>query len=168
MTVCRTHNDPSPGPSCFTVTAEMSLQLCSYIYFLSFLLVLFASSITNIDSSHVLYIIAPKQDRVYARGHSKFVAPSARLVIGFDDEYDAEFVPPSTATPSRDARATRATPKKVVSGVVIASQSDEERSLTDTPSGSATQEERASGSFGVSWSEEASNSAEVPIPTTDT
>ena len=59
-----------------------------------------------------------------------------------------------------------ATPKTVASGVVTASQSDEERILTGTPSGSATNEERASGSLGKSWSEEASGSAEVSTPVT--
>ena len=54
----------------------------------------------------------------------------------------------------------------MASGVVTASQSDEERTLTGTPSGSATNEERASGSLGVSWSEEASGSAEVPVSAT--
>ena len=54
----------------------------------------------------------------------------------------------------------------MASGVVTASQSDEERTLTGTPSGSATNEEGASGSLGVSWSEEASGFAEVPAPTT--
>ena len=52
------------------------------------------------------------------------------------------------------------------SSVVTASQSDEERTLTGTPSGSATNEEGASGSLGVSWSEEASGFAEVLAPTT--
>ena len=52
------------------------------------------------------------------------------------------------------------------SGVVTFSQSDEERTLTGTPSGSATHEEGVSGSLGVSWSEEASGSAEVPAPAT--
>ena len=82
--------------------------------------------------------MAPKQDQVYARGHLKSVAPSARLVIGSDDELDLEYVPPGTTTPLRAARASRATPKKVASGVVAASQSDEERTLTSTPSGSVT------------------------------
>ncbi|XP_027767504.1 LOW QUALITY PROTEIN: myristoylated alanine-rich C-kinase substrate-like, partial [Solanum pennellii] len=109
--------------------------------------------------------MAPKQDRIYASGRSKSVAPSACMVIGSDDERDPEYVPPGTSTPSRAARAPRATPKKVASGVVTASQSDEERTLTGTPSGSATNEEGASGSLGVSWSEEASGSAEVPAPT---
>ena len=77
------------------------------------------------------------------------------MVIGSDDERDPEYVPPGTSTPSRAARAPRATPKKVASGVVTASQSDEERTLTGTPSGSATNEEGVSGSLGVSWSEEA-------------
>ena len=110
--------------------------------------------------------MAPKQDRVYARGRSMSIAPSARLIIGSDDERDPEYVPPGTSTPSRAARAPRATPKKVASGVVTASQSDEERTLTGTPSGSATNEEGASVSLGVSWSEEASGSAEVPAPAT--
>ena len=54
----------------------------------------------------------------------------------------------------------------MASGVVTASQSDEECTLTGTPPGSATNEEGASGSLGVSWSEEASGSAEVPAPAT--
>ena len=102
--------------------------------------------------------MAPKQDRVYARGRSKSVALSACLVIASDDERVPEYVPPGTATPSRAARATRAMPKKVAPGVVIASQSDEERTLTGTPSRSATNEEGASRSLGVSWLEEASES----------
>ena len=85
------------------------------------LLVLFATSRTNIDPLQVLSIMAPKQDRVYARGRSKSVAPSARLVIGFNDEHDPEYVLPGTSTPSRAVRAARATPKKVASGVVTAS-----------------------------------------------
>ena len=76
-------------------------------------------------------------------------------------------MPPGTSAPSRAARAPRATPKIVASGVVTASQSDEERTLTGTPSGLATNEEGTSGSLGVSWSEEASGSAEVPAPATD-
>ena len=68
--------------------------------------------------------MAPKQDRFYARGHSKSFAPSVRLVIGSDDEHDPEYVPPGTATPARAARAPKATPKKVVSGIVTAFQSD--------------------------------------------
>ena len=67
MTVRRTHDEPSPGPSCFTVTIEKSIQLSSYIYFVLFLLVLFAPSCTNIDSLQKLSTMAPKQDRVYAR-----------------------------------------------------------------------------------------------------
>ena len=127
-------------------------------------LVLFATTCTNIDPLQVLSTMAPKQDQSYARGRSKSVAPSARMIIDSDDERDPEYVPPGTSTPSRAARVPRATPKKVASGVVTASQSDEERTLTGTPSGSATNEEGASGFLGVSWSEEASGSAEVPAP----
>ena len=68
--------------------------------------------------------MAPKQDRVYARGHLKFVALSPRLVIGLYDEHDPEYVPPGTPTPVQAARATKDMPKKVVSGIVTASQSD--------------------------------------------
>ena len=110
--------------------------------------------------------MAPKQDRVYARGRSKYVTPSARLVIGSNDERDPEYVPPGTFTPSRAARAARVTPKKVASCIVTLSQSDEERTVTDTPSWSATHEERASMSLGVLWLEDAFGSGEVPAPTT--
>ena len=70
-------------------------------------------------------------------------------------------MPPGTSTPSRAARDARATPRKVTSGLVTTFQSDEERTLTDTPSRSTTHGEGASGSLGVSWLEEASRSAEV-------
>ena len=84
-------------------------------------LVLFATTRTNIDPLRVLSTMTPKQERIYARGRSKSVAPSARMIIGSDDERDPEYVPPGTSTPSRAARAPRATPKKVASDVVIAS-----------------------------------------------
>ena len=130
------------------------------------LLVLFDTSHTNIDPLQVLSTMAPKQDRINARERSKSVAPSALMVISSDDERDPEYVPTSTSTQSRAARAARAIPKKVASDVVTASQSDEERTLTDTPSGSATDEEGASGSLGVLCSEEASGSYEVPAHAT--
>ena len=65
------------------------------------MIVLFALSSTNIDSLQVLSIIAPKKDRVYARGRSKYVAPSARLVIDSDDERDPDYMPLGTFTPSK-------------------------------------------------------------------
>ena len=74
------------------------------------LLVLFATTRTNIDPLQVLSTMAPKQDRIYARGQSKSVAPSAHMVIGSNDERDPEYVPPGTSTLSRAARAPRATP----------------------------------------------------------
>ena len=106
--------------------------------------------------------MAPKQDRAYACGRSKSVAPSTCLVIGSDVERDPKYVPPGTSNPYRASHATRATPTKVASGVVTSSQSDEERTLAGTPSGSATTKEGASVSLGVSWSEEASGSPKVP------
>ena len=128
-------------------------------------LVLFPTTRTNIDPLQVISTMAPKQDRAYARGRSKSVAPSACLIIGSDDKRDPEYVPPGTSAPSRAARAPRATPKTVASSVVTASQSDEERTLTGTSYGSATHEEGASCSSGVSWSNVASRSAEVHAPT---
>ena len=56
-------------------------------------LVLFATTRTNSDPLQVLSTMAPKQDRTYARGQSKFVALSACLIIGSDDERDPEYVP---------------------------------------------------------------------------
>ena len=99
----------------------MSFYFILFYLFCVVLIVLFAPSSTNIDPLQVLSTMAPKQDRVYARGRSKSVAPSALLVIGSDDERDPEYVTPGTSTPSRAARAARATPKKVASGVVTAS-----------------------------------------------
>ena len=89
-------------------------------------LVLFSTTRTNIDPLQVLSTMAPKQDRAYARGRSKSVALSARLIIGSDDERDPEYVSPGTSAPSCASRAPRDTPKTVASGVVTASQSDEE------------------------------------------
>ena len=79
--------------------------------------------------------MAPKLDLVYSRGRSKFVAPSRRMVIGSDDNQDPEYVPPGTRTPTCAAMNTRGTPKKMASGVVTASPSDEERILNDTRRG---------------------------------
>ena len=85
------------------------------------LLVLFATSHTNIDPLQVLSTMAPKQDRIYARGRSKSVALSSRMIIGSDDERDPEYVPPGTSTPSCAAPAPIATLKKVASDIVTAS-----------------------------------------------
>ena len=51
-------------------------------------------------------------------GAQSLSPPSSQLLIGSDDEHDPEYVPAGIATPSRDARVTRATPKKVAFGVV--------------------------------------------------
>ena len=101
------------------------LHIIFTVLFCMVSLVLFATTRTNSDPLQVLSTMAPKQDRTYARGRSKSVAPSERLIISSDDERDPEYVPPGTFTPSRAARAPRATPKKVASGVVTASQFDE-------------------------------------------
>ena len=58
------------------------------------LLVLFATTHTNIDPLHVLSTMAPKQDRIYARGLSKSVTLFAYMFIASDDERDPEYVPP--------------------------------------------------------------------------
>ena len=115
MTVRHIHDEPSPSPSCVTVTIEMSFY---FKFFFVVFLVLFATTHTNIDPLQVLSTMAPKKDRVHARGRSKSVALSACLVIGSDDERDLKYVPPGTSTLPRASRATRATPKKVVFGVV--------------------------------------------------
>ena len=65
--------------------------------------------------------MAPKQDRVYSRGHSKSDAPSVQMVIGLDNESDLEYVPPGTLTPTRAAHTTRATPTNVTPSGVTAS-----------------------------------------------
>ena len=121
MTVHRTHEEPSRGPLCFTITIEMSFYVNFLYLFCVVLLVLFAHSSTNIDPLHVLSTMAPKQDRSYTHGQSKSVTPSARMIIGSNDEGDIEYVPPGTSTPSRAESAPTATPKKVASGVVTAS-----------------------------------------------
>ena len=118
MTVHHSYDVPLPGSSCVTITIEMSYY---FNYFCVALLVLFDTTRTNIDTLQVLSTMAPKQDRMYARERSKSVAPSARMVIGSDDERDPKYVPPGTSNPSRAARSARVTPKKVASGVVTTS-----------------------------------------------
>ncbi|XP_015059467.1 uncharacterized protein LOC107005397 [Solanum pennellii] len=102
-------------------------------------------TVESIHCAQVLTFMAPKLDRVYTEGHSKSVAPSARLVIGSDNERDPEYLPPGTVTLARAARTTRATPMKLGTGVATASQSEEERILTDTPSRSSTHSSDAFG-----------------------
>ena len=97
------------------------LHIIFTVLFCMVSLVLFATTRTNCDPLQVLSTMAPKQDRTYAHGRSKSVAPSARLIIDSDDERDPEYVPPGTSAPSRAARVPRATPKTVVSSVVTAS-----------------------------------------------
>lgn len=83
--------------------------------------VLFVSTGTDCCSLEVLTFMEPKLDCVYARGLSKSVAPSDRLVIGSNDECDPEYVPLGSVTPARATRTTRATPTKVAPNVVTAS-----------------------------------------------
>ena len=82
MTIRHSHDVPSRGLSCVTVTIEMSYY---FNFFCVVLLVLFATTRTNIDPLQVLSTMAPKQDQIYARGRSKSIAPSACMVIGSDD-----------------------------------------------------------------------------------
>ena len=94
MTVHRTHDEQSPGPSCFTVTIEMSLHLISFIYFVWF----FLSCLLILVLILILY-------RYYLLWNQNKIEPTARLIIGSDDERDPEYVPPGTSAPSRAARA---------------------------------------------------------------
>lgn len=98
--------------------------------------------------------MAVKQDLVYSRGRSKFVAPSCRLVIRLDDDGYIVYVPPGTQTPTCAANTTRGSPTKVAHDVVNAFQFDEECTLTDPPFGSA------SGLEGAPGFEEASDAME--------
>ena len=119
MTVRHSHDVPSPDPSCVTVTIEITyyFQICFCVVLLDFL----ATTHTYIDPLQVLSTMAPKQDLIYARGRSKSIVPSARMVNGSDDDRDLEYVPPRTSTPARDPHAPRATPKKGASDVITAS-----------------------------------------------
>ena len=55
--------------------------------------------------------MAPKKDIVYVKkGKSKFVAPSRRMIIDFDNNQDLVYVPPSSTTPTTEATVTRGTP----------------------------------------------------------
>ena len=90
MKVRYTGNKPSPGLSYCTATTKMSLQLCSYLYFVPFSVVWFAPPSNKIDSLQVLSLMALKQNWVYVHGRSKSVSPSARLAIGSADKHDLE------------------------------------------------------------------------------
>lgn len=98
--------------------------------------------------------MAPKKYLVYSRGPSKCVVPSHRLVISSDVDNDLEYMSPSTQTPTRASRTTRGMTMKVELDLVTTSQSDEEGTLTDTPSGSTAGPEAASGSQEACWYEE--------------
>lgn len=66
------------------------------------------------------------------------MAPSSQLIGFSDNERDPEYVPLGTQTPAAPARVTRGTPEKLVPGVVTVCQSNEERILITTLSGSAS------------------------------
>lgn len=73
------------------------------------------------------------------------MAPSRRMIGSPDDERDPKYVPPDTFTPTLAFRATLGTPQKVAFSVVTGSQSDEERTLTGSQSGSASSFDGVSG-----------------------
>lgn len=66
-----------------------------------------------------------------------------------------KYVTSGTCTPTPTARATRGTPQKVAFGVVTPSQFDEDRTLTSTPSCSASSSEGLSGSEAATCSNSA-------------
>ena len=105
--------------------------------------------------------MAPKLDCVYSRRHFKSVALSKQMVIGSDDERYLEYVLQGTLTPTCAARTYRATPPKVAPGGFTASQSEEERILTSTPSRYAAHSEGVFSSKEASGSEEAFGSMEA-------
>ncbi|XP_069151566.1 uncharacterized protein [Solanum lycopersicum] len=84
--------------------------------------------LSRLKRTVVLSTMAPKQDRTYARGRSKSVAPSARLVIGSDDERDPEYMPPGTSAPSRSAEVP-------APATAAASASSDEADSLDSTSG---------------------------------
>lgn len=99
--------------------------------------------------------MSPNPYIIYESGKSKSVSPFHLLIVQSDNERDPKYVPPGNHTPTLASRATWCTPKKVDPCVVIASQSDEQRSLTGTPSRSTSSFEGASGSEESSSSESA-------------
>ena len=78
MMVHHTHDEPSPCPSCFTVTIEMSLHLNSFIYFVSFFLSCLLLLVLILI--HYMYYLLWHQNNI----KSTHVG-DACLVIGSDD-----------------------------------------------------------------------------------
>lgn len=92
---------------------------------------------------------------VYSRGRSKSVALSRQLIGKSDDENDPEYMPSCTRTPTPAVRDTRGTPTKVGLSLITASQFDEQRTLTGTPSRFASTFDKTSGSEEASCLESA-------------
>lgn len=88
------------------------------------------------------------------------------MIGSFDDERDFKYIPPGTQTPFSVARTSRSMPMRVASSVVTTSQSNEERTLTGTPSGSAAVCEVSSGSAEAFGSEEDSSLQGDTTPST--
>lgn len=57
-----------------------------------------------------------KPDIIYSTGRSKYVAPSHMIIKTFDDDWDPEYVPQGTRTPTLTARATIETLKRWLPG----------------------------------------------------
>ena len=92
--------------------------------------------------------MAPKKKIIYARGKSKSVVPSRWVIVNSDNEQDPAYVPLGVTTQTTTPQVTKGDSRKVNPGVVTASQSDVERTLTDSPTGAESSSDGDSA-FGI-------------------